>query len=318
MRARFWIFPLLVCLAAACPAAENAPAAPSAATAIATPPLPQDMVQQFRELLKLTRPEREKALANRSPERRRDLMAKLREYEVMPPAERELKLRLVQLRMHLMPLMRLPPSERGGHLSLVPAEDRPLIEERLREWDKIPVDLQKEFLEHEGTIHYVLRMESSTPQQREQFLRSFPAERRQRLEQELVRWHGLPAESRSRMYSHFYDFFELDRKERDKTLRVLSEEERAQMEASLRAFDQLPAALRRHCLNSFHKFASMSAEERAQFLQNAARWEAMSAEERRTWRELVHALPPSPPLPPALMRVPPLPPGLTIATNDAP
>jgi hypothetical protein len=316
MEHRFWILPVLVCLlsfpfagsfAAEPPALRNGGAQPN------LPPLPQDQVNHFRKLLNLPPVEREQALSHRPPEQKRELLAKLREYAALEPEERELRLRLVQVRMHLKPLMKLPPSQRAARLAFVPEEDRPLIDERLRQWDKIPTELQKQFLEHEGTIHYLLRMEASTPQQRADFLRSFPAGQRQHLEQELARWHGLPVETRQRMYASFNEFFQLDPKERGKTLSTLSDTERKQMERSLRAFELLPEAQRKHCLESFQKFASMSSEEREQFLKNAARWEAMSPEERKTWRELVQTTPPMPPLPPGLRQVPPLPPGLTLS-----
>jgi hypothetical protein len=318
MHARFWIIPVLVCLLPVRAAAQEPPAPPALVRAEngpqpQLPPLPQDQVNSFRKLLNLPPGEREQALSNRAPEQKRELLAKLREYSALQPDERELRLRLVQLRMHLKPLMRLAPSQRAPRLALVPEEDRPLIEERLRQWDKIPTELQTEFLQHEGTIHYLLRMESSTPEQRARFLRSFPPEQRQLLDQELVRWHGLPVETRRRMYSSFHEFFQLDAKERGKTLSTLSEAERKQMERSLRAFELLPPEQRKQCIESFQKFASMSSEEREQFLKNAARWEAMTPEERRTWRELVQTLPPMPPLPPGLRQVPPLPPGLTLS-----
>ena len=54
----------------------------------------------------------------------------------------------------------------------------------------------------------------------------------------------------------------------------------------------------------------MAPEERAEFLKNAARWDAMTADERQLWREMVHTLPPMPPPPSEVLRnLPPMPPG---------
>ena len=39
----------------------------------------------------------------------------------------------------------------------------------------------------------------------------------------------------------------------------------------------------------------MAPRERNEFLRNAARWQAMSPEERQTWKRLVQTLPPMPP-----------------------
>src|SRR6185436_7401202 len=85
---------------------------PASGQSDSLPPMPKMAVEHFRELLNLTAAEREEALAEKSPEQKRLLLAKLREYESLKPEERDLRLRLIQLRLYLVPLMKLPPSER--------------------------------------------------------------------------------------------------------------------------------------------------------------------------------------------------------------
>jgi hypothetical protein len=85
------------------------------------------------------------------------------------------------------------------------------------------------------------------------------------------------------------------------------------MERALSAFASLPPEQRRICIESFVKFKQMSKEEVNQFLKNAARWKAMSPQERETWRSLIKILPPHASVP----SVPPSPPGAD-ANADAP
>src|SRR2546425_3733073 len=66
------------------------------------PPLPLD----FRQLLAMAPAEREKILAARSTEDRQILEGKIREYESLPPPEREARLRSLQLRLYVRPLIR--------------------------------------------------------------------------------------------------------------------------------------------------------------------------------------------------------------------
>jgi len=271
------------------------------------PPLPETPVDRFREMLKLPEPARERLLASRTEPQRQALMRKIREYELMSAVEREFRLRLVQLRWHLLSLMQTPLESRGRRLAAVPERDRDLIEQRLREWDRLTPELQKEFLENETTIHYFLRLQSSTPEQQQVLLQSFSQDRRSDLDKKMSRLKSLPAEKRLRMYQQFHHFFELDSQEQQKTLRTLSESERQQMEKSLQQFSELSNEQRRHCLDSFSKFVSMTPQERQQFLQNAQRWQMMSSPQRQVWRELVENVPGLPPLPPEF-NMPPSPP----------
>lgn len=264
------------------------------------PPLPP--VDFFRQLLAMSPLDRELALAAKQPEKRKALRAKIDEYTRMPAAERERRLRMTELRFFLMPLMRLPPAERSGLLESVPARLQQLVAVRLQQWDLLPEPFQKEVIDHEITMHYFARLESSTPAEREQILRAFPKERREILEAELQKWSEMPREDRQRMYEGFGQFFDLPPEEKEKALDVLSEEERRQMEKALLRFGKLPSEQRETFIQSFQKFANMTEEERDQFLRNAERWRAMSSRERQTWINLINILPvqSEPPLPPGV------------------
>jgi hypothetical protein len=288
------------------------------AASLSPPPLPvvKPPIEYFRALLLLSPAERERALAERSAEQKKILLAKCKEYETMTAEERELRLAVTELRWYLMPLMKTVPAERSNWLKQIPAEKLPLIEERLQQWDALPTSQQKEFLENEMTVQYFLRLQSGTPEQKSQILETVSLDMRVKLEKELKQWQSLPAEQRERMCNRFEQFFNLDAQEKKKTLGSLSDLERLQMESTLKTFQNLPPDQRRHCINSFGKFASMSVDERNQFLRKAELWQSMSSSERKSWRELVNKLPKMPPLPPGLKLEPPLPPTPQVATNS--
>ena len=281
------------------------------------PPMPQAPIDFFRGLLSLSPAERGKLLDERSllPEQRRTLLAKIKEYEVMTPEQRELRLGVTELRWYLAPLMRTAPKDRHEQMQRIPEEKRKLVEERLRHWDELSSAQQKDFLENEMAVQYFLRLQSITPEQKATYLETFSAERREKLEADLARWLALPTEKRERMCEGFQRFFDLNPSEKEKTLGKLSEVERAQMERTLQTFQALPENQRRHCIESFGKISNMSRSERDQFLRKAERWQEMTPAERKSWRELVHKLPQLPPLPPGL-KFPPMPPTPQMATNS--
>ncbi len=282
------------------------------------PPIPQAPIDFFRVLLSLSPDERLKVINERSilPEQRRILLVKVKEYEAMTQEQRELRLGVTELRWYLVPLMRTAPNDRGERLEKIPEDKRKLVEERLRHWDQLPFAQQKEFLENEMAVQYFLRLQSSTPEQKANYLDTIPSQSREKLDADLARWLALPAEKRERMCDGFQQFFDLNPTEKEKTLGKLSEVERAQMEATLRTFQALPTAQRKQCIESFGKISNMSRSERHQFLRKAELWQEMTPAERKSWRELVYKLPQLPPLPPGLKFMPPLPPSSQMATNS--
>jgi hypothetical protein len=286
-------------------------------------PLVKPPIEYFRELLAMSPAEREKLLADKTPEQRKVLQAKLKEYEGMESEKRELKLKVTELRWYVAPLMKVAPADRGEWLAMIPEEKRPLVEERLQQWDELSASQQKEFWDNEMAINYFLRVQSSTPEQQTNLLQNLSSAAREKLEKELAQWTSLPIEQRNRMCDRFQQFFDLNPKEKEKTLGTLSEFERIQMEKTLQTFQNLAPGQRRHCIESFRKFAQMDANERNQFLKKAEMWQNMSPDDRKSWRELVQKLPQMPPLPPGLgVLPPPLPPvpqnSRPLATTNSP
>jgi hypothetical protein len=277
-----------------------------------------------RELLAMTPLERKLALANRPPETRNRILAKLREYQSLKPNERELRLRATELQWYLQPLMNLPPKDREARLARTPDEMRKLVEERLGRWDLLPAQMREELLNDEMTARYFTQLETSTEEQKQKLLSEISPERRAKLEQGLDRWRELSADQREKTMEGFNAFFELTPKERDQALGSLSEAEQRQMEKTLIAYEKLPVEQRAQCIRSFEKFAGMKLADRQAFLKNAERWKLMSPTERQSWRELVNLAPLMPPPTPSPGMMPPMPklprpvlrPSSSVATNS--
>jgi hypothetical protein len=261
----------------------------------------------FRQLLATDDNERTRVLAGKSEAQRKLILAKVDEYEALTPEERELRLRMLELRYYLQPLMQTARTNRDARLASLPPDIRKLVDERLNQWDLLPPGLQQEVLEGEITRNYFIRLEASSPAQRELILRSLPVSRRQELEEGFARWQILTPDQKHHAYKRLNQFFELTDEEQQKTMQTLSEPERKQMQKVLDQFEKLPVENRRYCLQAFYRFASLSPVEKELFLKSAERWQAMSPSERQAWRDLVTKLPP---LPPGVepLAAPPLPP----------
>jgi hypothetical protein len=273
--------------------AQNSPLfSPRAASnASITVPAPQSPIGFFRELLAMSPAARINCLTNRSPEAREHILAKVQEYELLPPEAREIRLRATELRWWLTPMLTNSPAERAKRLAQAPRDLQPLIQSRLEQWSILPPPLQEEYLANEQAMKYMTIM--PTP--------------------------PLPdvAERQQKIAEAFNRFFELTQEEKDQTLDQLSEDERAAMQETLKSFDKLPPEQRDLCVRNYAIFAGMSESERTEFLKNAERWSKMTPEERQEWRELVQQVPiwpagwtPNQP--------PPMPPGVSpkaVATN---
>jgi hypothetical protein len=272
----------------------------------APPPLPPSPVEYFRQLLKMNAQEREGELAKR-PKTREVLEAKLKEFDGLALAEQENRLRALELQSYLRPLMKAPATNRAEQLKAIPARDRDLVETRLKLWDKLPADQQRDLLESELAILVFYRPQNAkmtfsgvsaatTPQQ-------------ERIRKSIEYLDSLPQDKRDQLYRNFGDFFELSEHEKARALgsvRVLSEAERKQMERTLEVFEKLPPQERDRCIEGFEKFRALSPAEQAHFLKSAERWQTMTAKDRQLWRSLVNR------------KAIPLPPGLTPGvTNPA-
>jgi len=237
--------------------ARKPPPLPAATSAPSSVPV-KSPVDFFRELLAMTLAERKKTVADRPLENQRRLLAKVREYESLKPDQRELRLRVTELRWYLLPLMSTPATNRAVQLALIPEDDRKLVEDRLQQWDKLPSAARKDLLENEQTIQYFTQFEFSSAEQRQRILAGISPARRLQLEAGIWRWQSLSEDQRRKMGERFDRFFDLTPGEQEKALNSLSEAERRQMERTLRSFEKLPKVERALCIKSFEKFASMS------------------------------------------------------------
>lgn len=265
-------------------------------------------VDFFRKLLAMAPEERAAFLTNRPPEIRRRILAKVDEYEALDPDQRELRLRATELRWYLMPLLRDSPTNRAARLAQVPADVRPLVEDRLQTWAILPPTLQQEFLDNARILDYFARLEITRRPPSPADIAPSEAER--------AHWDSLPEAEQHQVAAGFKQFFELSEAEKKQALNTLSDVERQQMQSTLQAFGKLPANQRAECVNAFAKFAKMSAPEQAEFLRNARRWSAMTPTERQAWRDLVVNVPQWPPLPIGfVLPAPPPPSSPVLVTN---
>jgi hypothetical protein len=265
-------------------------------------------VAYFRGLLGMTPAERERVLADKPEEKRRQVLDKVREYEALPREVREERLRQTELHWRLLELLRLDGAERKARLQEISPIYQPMILSQLAQWDQLPGDMRQALLEQESFLRKYVQWQGHSPAAQEDILGRLPGEQGARWTEELNRWQGMPERRREELNRAFRQFFYLTEEEQQETIQALSETERRQMEQALQSFANLPPALQRQCVESFSKFAAMSTVERNQFLQNAAKWEAMTALERQLWRTLVNKLPP---MPPGFYqsKLPPMPPG---------
>jgi len=279
------------------------PAAPAQSARVPQPPpMPPSPVQVFRDMLAMTTEQRVKAMEGRQPKTREFLTSKLKEFEALKPEERENRLRTMELRWQLLPLMSMAPSNRVLRIQGLPESDRPLIEERLRLWDKLSPEQQRDVLECEPALSAFASPGTRVPTSSVGLPVSTNLQ--QRINSSTTYLNNLRPEKRAELYQNFQEFFELSEKEKAKALdsiHTLSDAERRQMERTLATFDRLPRAQREQCIHGFQKFTALSREEQGQFLRSAARWQAMSPRDRQIWRSLVmQKAVPQPPLPPGI------------------
>ena len=276
--------------------AADAPPAPNSAPPARCP------VDFFRELLAMDPDERPRALTNRPPELRQQILVKVREYEALPADERELRLRATELRWYLVPLLALPRVRQTAQLGSIPPSLRKLVEARLVQWNLYPPGLQKQLLEDDQNTQLYLQFAAGTPRQKQTLLQSLTPAERQNMERKILYPPGL-----DHSLSGLGQFLDLTAEEKSRVLASLSETERQQIARTLRMFEDLPRPQRLQCVRSFEKFAGLSPQEQQRFLRNAERWEAMTPAERDTWRKLVQQAQSLPPLPQGLDEPPPPP-----------
>lgn len=277
------------------------PPMPPAAPPTLPPPLTP--IDRFRELLASSPAAREQFLATRTPAQRAYLEARLAEFDRLTPIGRELRLQSLTLRHYLLPLLRLPSTNRIERLRLIPPAYLGIVRERLAAWDKLAPEQQQKLLQSESVFAGLPLMEGAGAAEQAAARTQLPPERRHQLEADLARWQALPADERTRVTEQFQSFLQLGEREQQKTLARLDVARREKVARLVRALEELPADKRAKSLEAFRRFSALSPAERERFLRNAARWQAMSEAEQQAWRQLRAQLQP-PPLPGVL---PPLP-----------
>jgi len=269
------------------------------------PPLPPTVrppVELFRELLAAPPDVREQMLRSKTPAARELIARRLQAHESLAPAARaeaESQLRLAQFRFYLSPLLRMTGAERSQRLAQAPAADQPLLEERLRAWDQLTPTARAALLESDDSLHLFVQQPGTERSRLDAALADAPAGARREIERQFARWSALPDAERASRTAAFQSFFGLTDAQRHRAMNRMPEADRVAMEKTLERFARLPEAERARCLAGFEKLSALPPGERDEFLRNAARWQAMSAEERVLWRRIVlrTSPPPLPPLP---------------------
>ncbi len=265
------------------------------------PPAPRPAVERFIELIQASPARREELLVDKPSAARELILARIREYESLPPARREerlVQLRLAQFRHHLSQLLRAPVERHAEVLATCPESDRPLLAERLRAWAALEPLEQAALLESDASLHFFVRHQSASPDRLRSVLGSVPGGSHAEVERQFARWSALPESERARRTERFQRFFDLTPAEQARAVDTLPERDRRLMEETLAQFARLPADEQARCLEGYGRLAGLDAAERAEFLRNARRWQAMTPLERAAWRRLVQPIPPPPPLPP--------------------
>ncbi len=256
------------------------------------PPLPpvfKPPVEFFRDLLSMGTAERNAALTNHTPEDRKLILAKVREYKAMKPDQRELRLQATELSWYLLRLMRTSETNRVAVIKSAPENCRKLLEYRMQIWDSFTPEIRKDFLDNRAAVKAFLELAAGALPHNT--FANLTPERRQALEKSVQQIQGMPENQRQKLLNRFNQFFDLTPQEKERALTTISEQERQLMEKTLHSYGQLTPVQRAKCIRSFEKFAGLTAEERNQFLKNAERWKLMTPDQRQAWREVVSQVP---------------------------
>jgi hypothetical protein len=295
-----------------------APAARSAIVRIS--PASQSVIQKvkeiqsrldlFQRLLAMEEEERRRALSSKSETVGKYLQSELRKYEEMPKEERETSLQGLHVWYYVRELVKYPPEARTNALPLIPEVEREPVKARLRRWDKLPQDLQKEIMDNERTIRYVVQFEGLSRQEQKEIEVTLPPSLRRTWDEKLEEWHAIPTERRQRIYAHFQKFFELSPKERARVLETLSQQDRDQAEKSLQVVQELEKLSpedRAACIESFKNFAETPPKSDQLYLRlkTMQRWKEMSTRERDVWKRLMVLPGLAPPIPGVVAKPPP-------------
>lgn len=268
-----------------------------------------EKLNQFVRLLAMEKDQRAKALASR-PETRVFLRGELEKYDRMTVEDREAELQSLRVWYHLRALVSVPRAVRNEALKMIAPTDREMVERRLRRWDLLDADLQREVMEHDRFIRYVLELDGLPKAEQVKREPLLPESLREVWDSRLEQWHDVPADRRRIIYHNFKKFFDLTVSERDRVLKTLSQKERDQVKPSLdaiAALDKLTPEERAACLESFKAFAETApnSEKFLLHLDTLRRWNELSSKERDTLRNVHRLMAPLLPPVPGDVTVPP-------------
>lgn len=118
--------------------------------------MPPSPIEQFRSWLDLPEEQRATVLASRSPKSRQLLDAKLREYSGLPLAERERRLKVMDIHWHLKPVLETAATNRAQALAKVPARMKPVVQDRVERWEKLPPHVKEDVLTNETAMSFFI------------------------------------------------------------------------------------------------------------------------------------------------------------------
>ncbi len=256
-------------------------------------------VEAFRKLLAMSQAGRDQFLTNYPAATRERIVAKLEEYQMLPPDFCDLRLRVTELRWYLLPFLKVPADQRPEKLKSLPEPYKELVKARLEEWDIWPPLLKDEVLEYQSTFSRFVGRDTAgnAVVQQQTVFDDLPEKDRAAIEQKLAHWQALPRDERQQLFACFEHYFELSEAEQQKTLDALSEPQRKETEKVLEPLQKQSRPQQEAYMAAFRQFAEMSPEERQNFKRNAERWQKMSPAERQAWRDLekqlstVHPIP---------------------------
>ncbi len=285
-------------LSAAAPALPSAVVDTRTAQLSGALPFPTNSpVRFFRVLLTASADEQVRLLEARPAASRAVLQQKLQEYRLLSDADREAKLRALEFH-HLMNLlMNAPVAVRAAWLTQVPVEYRPLCEERLRLWNLLPVEIQRNVREREATFRWLTRYESASEDQRKDLLNSVPLSERTSREQALAQWRAMSAAEREQAWRGARQMFEMSARDQQRVVAAVAESNRIPTARLVEGLRQLSHQEREQCLAGWQRYAQLEPAEQARLLQAWERWKKMSESEREVWRKLSASVPKPPPLP---------------------
>ncbi|MGH9593657.1 MAG: DUF3106 domain-containing protein, partial [Bryobacteraceae bacterium] len=199
-------------------------------------------VVYFRGLLGMTPGERDRALVGKTPQYRKAVLEKVREYSGLPADVREARLRQTELRWDLIRLMKLPSDARQARLAEFSPADRAFLQNRLQDWDKVQPRNQATLVTNASFLDLYFRLQAASASQQQEILSNLPPARLQSWNAELTNWENLPEARRTELSDQFQQFFGLTGDEQKKTLDTFSDADRTAMERTLEKFVQLTPA----------------------------------------------------------------------------